>query len=213
MTAADGAMTVSQQFQRLCDEYIEHSTIGYWIGLLSPTARVESGAALAMASAMAFQYDIEEQAHRTGYVFPRDADWRQDFEPIAPIQLTNGWQPIEPAIGRLGSPAFADVAADAEVRRVAAVLAWPGEQIGDAVPRRERIAVGDPRRFSGLADVALMRAKKRGRGVLLVVRPGWSYDNALAPSEALRAAWSRAGFAALDRRPAGASGPDALGGA
>ena len=191
-----------RKFAAFLSQMTSPGALAYWIGILGPKAPpLASGDARGLCSTMSYQFDVEEQAHRTGHTFPHDADWRPYFEPAAPIQLTNAWSPLDASINRLGDPAMCDVAFDPDVRRLGAALVWRPNQLAAIGPTKRRGEPGDERRFAGLLEVVLMRASKRAWGVLLVVRPGWSYEWAQAPSNALRGAWRRAGFATDDRRP------------
>ena len=44
--------------------------------------------ATGISRAMSYQYDIEDQADLTGVVMTEGLDWREQYVPVAPVQLT-----------------------------------------------------------------------------------------------------------------------------
>lgn len=170
-------------------------TLAYWIGVVS--TQVERFTAEALGDAMSYQYDIEEQAGYTGYVFHEDSDW---LDCLAPVQLAKAWSPYAAATRFLGPPAWTTISKSKIWRRL--VCAWfppTVEKARNAVPRKDSTA--DERRFLSLLAVAGERACAKGLGILLVAQPGWSYDSGLHRFDpATDRAMRQVGFAVLDRR-------------
>lgn len=79
------------------------TTLAYWLGV-TDTASLKDIDAVSISRAMAYQYDTEEQADRTGMVMPDDVDWREHFAPVAPVQLTRAWSPLPYTSELLGPP-------------------------------------------------------------------------------------------------------------
>lgn len=156
--------------------------------------------AAGLHAALSFQYDIEEQAGRTGRLFPEDVESRESFQPIAPVQLTEAWSPLPNAIGLLGAPTWS--ARETGPGSSAAAVAWPSstlEQLRGAVIAAD--ASKDPRRFRQLLSVAAMRGLERRNGLLIVACPGWSYSHGCTFDAGTQRCMRRAHFAVVDRRP------------
>ena len=173
----------------------EQSCLAYWIGPCDVRG-LRDASASGIARAMAHQYDIEEQADRTGYVHARDVDWRTHFAPVAPVQLTRAWSPLPAAVEALGAPDWTSVETDV-LGTQAVACAW--KSIG--VHRLPAASVDEPdqERFRRLLAVTAMRASSADRGTLIAAKPGWSYMHAYQPSAVTRQLMERAGFAVADR--------------
>jgi hypothetical protein len=145
---------------------------------------------------MSYQYDIEEQAERTGRVLSLDAGWETFFSPIAPVQLTKAWSPLPAAVGLLGTPDWSSVETGSPSARAAA-CAWTsaGRQPQFTTAGVDR----DPRRFRQLLAATMVRADDLGQGILIVVKPGWSYDHAHTMSPVTRKLMEDSGFVISDR--------------
>jgi hypothetical protein len=85
-------------FDALASPRSAATTLAYWIGALTPDGFALVEHAEPITSAMALQYDLEEQAGYTGVLFPEDADWRGAFLPVAPVQLADRWSPFPAAV-------------------------------------------------------------------------------------------------------------------
>jgi hypothetical protein len=171
------------------------ATLAYWLGPCN-IAAVQDVDAVSIAQVMAYQYDIEEQADRTGVVIPADVDWREHFMPVAPVQLTRAWSPLPSAIQLLGSPDWISVGEPDILGKRAAACAWTSPRFDGPAPVPTRSP--DAGRFHRLLVLAVMRAGDSGRGILAVAKPGWSCDHAGISSETARL-MRAAGFAVQDR--------------
>jgi len=65
--------------------------------------------ATGISRAMSYQYDIEDQADLTGVVMTEGLDWREQYVPVAPVQLTRAWSPLPLAVEPLGPPDWTSV--------------------------------------------------------------------------------------------------------
>jgi hypothetical protein len=169
------------------------TSLAYWIGLCDRAA-FDGVNAVGMSRAMAYQYDVEEQADRTGIVIAADVDWRGVFSPIAPVQLVRAWSPLPAAVEVLGPPGWMSVEPDALGTTVAA-CAWA---VVDE-PAPVRAEPPDHDRFHRLLRVAVTRANADGKSVLIVAKPGWSYEHARTMTVVTRELMERAGFVVQDR--------------
>lgn len=174
----------------------EQSCLAYWIGTCD-VRELRGVSAAGIALAMSYQHDIEEQADRTGHVLAPDADWREHFTPVAPVQLTQAWSPLPVAVEVLGAPDWASVEQD-RLGANAAACTWnsAGVRRLSATPDSEP----DHDRFRRLLAVTAMRASSANRGVLIAAKPGWSYEHARQPSAVTRQLMEHAGFVVTDRR-------------
>ncbi len=190
---------VALSFEMLARAGGEQSCLAYWIGSCD-VAGLHGVGAGGIARAMSYQHDIEEQADRTGVVLARDAEWRDHFAPVAPVQLARAWSPLPAAVEVLGAPDWESVEPDV-MGTHAAACAWAS--VGTRRPPATRtLDAPDHERFRRLLAVAMMRAGSAGQGVLIAAKPGWSYENARPPSAATRQLMQRVGFAVADRRAA-----------
>lgn len=183
-------------------EALKVTSLAYWIGVARgrPVA-VDAGT---LSSAMSYQYDIEEQAGRIGYVFPPDANWRTYFRPIGPVQLTCRWSPIPTAIAVLGQPSWLS---RHESFATALACQWDSSSLLAAKAAPRAVAgVPDSSRFLALLSVAAELAVPQGGDLLLVAKPGWSYTHGCTFDEETRSLMQRARFAVLDRRAGGDRG-------
>lgn len=189
----------------------ETRSLAYWIGLLRPAFFTMEISAEAVAGTMEYQYELEDQAGRTGDLFPEDASWRGFFDPIAPVQLTEAWSPLPDAVARLGAPAVQRCGADeyeAEDGNVAAVLAWTADQVELVRPApRADPAERDRARFAGLLTIAAARAREKARGVVICAKPGWSHEHDVTFDARTEAIMRKAGFVVTDRRKPAARSP------
>jgi hypothetical protein len=171
------------------------TSLAYWIGPCI-VAELAGAAAGAIASSMSYQYDIEEQAERTGRVLSPDAGWETFFNPVAPVQLTRAWSPLPAAVDLLGTPDWSSVETESPSARAAA-YAWTtaGRQ-----PRfTTAVADGDHERFRQLLAATMVRADRPGWGILIAAKPGWSYDHGHAMSPETRQLMEDSGFVVTDR--------------
>lgn len=170
-------------------------TLAYWLGPCN-VAAVHGIDATGIAQAMSYQYEIEEQADRSGMVMPEDVDWREHYTPVAPVQLTRAWSPLPYAIHLLGPADWLSIGEPDLLGARAAACAWSAPRVDHPMPAPQNRP--DQRRFHRLLAVAVMRANDSGRGMLVVAKPGWSYvdDHISAAAARLMRA---AGFAFQDR--------------
>jgi hypothetical protein len=181
-------------FDALAPPGDEWSCLAYWVGPCDVEA-LRGGDAIGITRAMSYQYDVEDQADRTGTVLAA-ADWREDFTPIAPVQLTQRWSPLPYAIDVLGPPDWVSIEPDGMGTRAAA-CAWTSA--GTSTLQTPLPQVPDHERFRRLLIVALMRGRDINKGVLIAAKPGWSYDHAHSPSEAAHLLMEHVGFVVQDR--------------
>jgi hypothetical protein len=172
------------------------ATVAYWLGAVDLASLPEIDATGANG-AMAYQYETEEQADRTGVVMPEEVAWRKYFVPVAPVQLARAWSLLPYAIGQLGSPCWTSVGERDIFGVRAAACAWPARRL--RTPAAAPGDAPDQKRLHQLLAVAAMRASDSGRGVLVVTKPGWSYDDAAAISAETARLMRAAGFAVQDR--------------
>jgi hypothetical protein len=171
------------------------SCLAYWVGPCD-VAALRGVDAVELTRTMSYQYDVEDQADRTGTVIA-DADWREDFTPVAPVQLTRAWSPLPYAAGVLGPPDWVSIE-PAGMHTWAAACAWrsPADNGTLATARGHS---PDHDRFHRLLIVALMRAREINRGVLVAAKPGWSYDHAHPANDTTRRLMESVGFVVQDR--------------
>lgn len=188
------ALTLS--FQHLMgDNRRELTSLAYWIGPCV-VAELADAAAGPISSSMSYQYDIEEQAEWTGRVLPLDVEWTTLFTPVAPVQLTRAWSPLPAAVELLGTPDWSSVETDSPSARAAA-CAWT--TAGRRPQFTTTVVDSDHKRFRQLLAVTMIRAESPGRGILIVAKPGWSYDHARAMSPVTRKLMEYSGFVVTDR--------------
>jgi hypothetical protein len=173
------------------------ATLAYWLGPCD-TSVLHGADVVGIAGAMAFQYDVEEQADRTGAVIPDGVDWREDFAPVAPVQLTRAWSPLPLAVELLGPADWTSIEPDV-MGLSAAACAWKSPRFRQPAPVPTKPT--DQSRFHRLLALAVMRAKDAGRGVLVVAKPGWSYDDCAGISAETARLMRAVGFAVEDRHP------------
>jgi hypothetical protein len=173
----------------------EQSCLAYWIGSCAVVG-LHGVSASGIAHAMSYQYDVEEQAKRTGVVLAQDADWRDQFTPVAPVQLAQTWSPFPAAVEVLGAPDWTSV--EWEVMGTqAAACAWTSVEARQ--PPAIHASTPDHERFRRLLAVTVMRTNSANRGVLIAAKPGWSYDHARPPRAVTRQLMERVGFVVADR--------------
>lgn len=133
-------------------------TLAYWLGPCDVAALHDINA-LGITAAMSYQYDVEEQADRTGQVMPKYVDWREHFTPVAPVQLTRGWSPLPYAIELLGAPDWKSVEPDG-LGTLAAARAWRSPRLDRPAPPRH---AADQSRFHRLLVIAVTRRQRPRR--------------------------------------------------
>jgi hypothetical protein len=171
------------------------SCLAYWIGP-SDVQALRGVDAIGLTRAMSLQYDVEDLAERTGTVIA-DAPWRADFTAVAPVQLTRAWSPLPYAVDALGPPDWVSIE-PAGMHARAAACAWrPSADTGALAAARGLLP--DQDRFRRLLIVALIRAREINRGVVIVAKPGWSYEHARPTSHTTRRLMESAGFVVQDR--------------
>lgn len=174
-------------------------TVAYWMGTCRGN-RMDAERLLGIGGQMEYQYDVEEQAHCFGAPFPEDASWRRFFLPITPIQLALRWSPIPLAIEVLGDPCCEANELD-DMGCSLVVLFWNSSQVTEAHMPDSQNPQADVRRFLGLLGIAIARGREKGRGLLLVVKPGWAYDAVHKISDETKSIMERHGFVVTDRHP------------
>ena len=173
------------------------TSLAYWLGVYS--GKSESSSLLEVGSALSYQYDFEEQADCYGSALPEDQAWAEVFFPVAPIQLASGWSPLPRAIDVLGQPRVETLEDGAGTRMVA--VAWEAATIWGVKTTARHSSSADERRFLGLLTVAVTRAQATQLGLLLVAKPGWSYEHVHEVSKKTDRLMSKAGFVVTTRRP------------
>lgn len=176
------------------------TSLAYWSGVYR--GNTSSEAILGIATALSFQYDFEEQADSHGRVFPEDATWPKVFSPAAPIQLTRGWSPVPRAVDLLGQPVHEAVADEPGIRTIAAVWSVPGDVKSIARRLRSRRPEElDEKRFLELLAAVVYRAVEQHARVLLIARPGWSYEQTHRVSRRTSSLMTKSGFVVTTRTP------------
>jgi hypothetical protein len=194
------ALTTDLTFEDLRGEHASTTTLAYWFGLLAPRPWPPEADAAGVHRALSYQYEIEEQAGRTGRLFPEDVDWRKVLQPLAPVQLTRAWSPLPDAHRLLGQP-------DWSVFETASL--WTAVGVAWLPPRLERLrgarvprtAPADQARFFQLLTIAAMRGLERRRGLFIAACPGWDYDHGHSFDRATQGHMRRARFVFVDRHP------------
>jgi len=174
------------------------TTLAYWLGVADMPS-LQDIDAVSVSRAMAYQYDIEEQADRTGLVMPEDVDWREHFVPVAPVQLTRAWSPLPHAVDMLGPPDWTSVGEPDLLGTRAAGCAWTSPRFSTLAA--SPTGTSDRGRFHRLLVVAAMRANDTDKGVLVLAKPGWSYERRAAISAETAYLMRAAGFVVQDRHP------------
>ena len=174
-----------------------YTTLAYWLGPWAGT--LTSEAALEVAAAMSFQYDFEEQADAYGAALPADQNWTRAFAPVAPVQLAHEWSPLPCAVEVLGQPAVEALEVDAGIRM--AVAAWDASTVSGVKSTARHSSNADEKRFLGLLTVSVARAKEDRRGLLVIAKPGWSYDHVHGITKKTARLMGKAGFVVTTRRP------------
>lgn len=197
-------MIADLTFEALRGTDTAQTTLAYWLGLLAPRPWPPTADGPGLHGALSFQYETEEQAGRTGRLFPEDVDWRKSFQPIAPIQLTQSWSPLPYAREVLGEPDWFVMETGSATR--ATGVAWLSSRLERVkTGRLPKTAPVDHRRFLQLVKVAAMRGLERNKGLLIACCPGWSYDHDATFDRATRGHMLRARFVVTDRHAAEAS--------
>jgi hypothetical protein len=173
------------------------SCLAYWIGSCD-VAALDDVDAIGITRAMSLQYDIEEQADRTGVVIAEHSGWRDQFIPVAPVQLARAWSPLPTAVEVLGPPQWRSVEPDVMGTKAAACV-WRPADVDVRELAAARWASPDQERFRQLLVITVGRASQGNRGILIAAKPGWSYDKAIAPGEAARRLMDGVGFVVYDR--------------
>lgn len=193
MDVSDALLSAS--FGELQDVSFPSDTLAYWLGA-TPTPLTNEQCD-ALASLMSQQYDREEQAEAWGSAVDETLT---EFIPYLPVQLTQAWSPLRAAIAVLGRPDAAATNAQFGGRYVC--LAWKSVEALDEASARPSVATGGgcERRFDDVLRIACGRARARGFGLALVVKPGWSFDRVREPSQHAVALMHAAGFITTVRR-------------
>lgn len=154
-------------FDALAPPGEEWSCLAYWVGPCDVEA-LRGVDAIGLTRAMSYQYDVEDLADRIGTVIA-DADWRENFTPVAPVELTPAWSPLPYAADVLGPSDWVSIE-PAGMQTRAAACAWrsPADTGALATARGHS---PDHDRFRRLLIVALMRARDQQRSPRLVLRP------------------------------------------
>jgi hypothetical protein len=173
------------------------TTLAYWLGPYSGT--LDAQGLLGVAGAMSFQYDFEEQADVYGRALPENEEWPKLFKPVAPVQLALGWSPLPWAADVLGDPTVEAVESSTGTRMVAA--GWAGERVAGVKTTVRHSTTADEKRFLGLLTVTVTRAQQGGKGLLIVAKPGWSYEHVHGVSRHTARLMNKAGFVVTTRRP------------
>jgi hypothetical protein len=173
------------------------SCLAYWIGPCD-VAALHGIDAIGITRAMSLQYDVEDQADRTGVVIAETSGWRGQFSPVAPVQLARAWSPLPSATEVLGPPDWESVEPDVMGTRAAACV-WmpPTVNMGQLAAARWRSL--DQERFRQLLMAAVGRSSHSGRGILIGAKPGWSYDRVNVPGAATRRLMEGVDFVVFDR--------------
>lgn len=191
-------MQMPLSFEALCNTNLDHKTLAYWIGLFALQPWPPIYKAEALQAAMSYQYDIEEQAGDTGVLFSPDAEWRNSFQPLAPVQLVKEWSPLPYAMEILGTPAWSDLADSSGLRT--ACLAWLPTSLTSVRKHQLTSASSlDQQRFLQLLTVGAMRGIDRNKALLIVACPGWSYEHGYRFNDRTQAYMRKAHFVVTDR--------------
>jgi hypothetical protein len=186
-------------FEELRGTATWNTTLAYWVG--NYRGPDEPGELLSLARVMSLQYDFEAQADRHGRVFPEDNDWTTRFAPVAPVQLALGWSPVPRAIELLGAPAVEAFELEGDTHTVTCAWAPPSDlKVTARRLRAARPTSPDDKRLVELLTATAMRTHAKASRILLVARPGWSYERAGIITPRTESLMKRAGFVVADRR-------------
>ena len=174
------------------------TSLAYWVGVHrgNPTTREILG----LAGELSLQYDVEDQADAYGSVMPEQATWPRVFSPVAPIQLARAWSPVPRTVQLLGPPRDEAIAGETGIRTIAVAWSLPADV--KPIARRlrgQRTTAPDERRLLELLAAVVLRASQRSGDVVLIARPGWSYEHAHPASPRTASLMTRAGFVVTDR--------------
>jgi len=188
----------SRTFDELVGRHSEWCTsLAYWLGPYA--GKLDAKEVLELAAVMSLQYDYEEQADAYGAALPKDESWTGVFAPVAPVQLALRWSPLLCAVELLGEPRVEAVEEGPGARMV--VAAWDAASVSNIKTMGRHPETADEKRFVGLLTVSVTRAQQRRRGLLVVAKPGWSYEHMCGISETTARLMRKAGFVVTTRRP------------
>ena len=173
------------------------TSLAYWLGPYA--GKLDAEELLALGSVMGAQYDFEEQADAYGAALPDDQAWTKLFAPVAPVQLTDGWSPLPCAASVFGEPVA--LAGEAGTGSRMAAMGWGRDQVSAVKTTARRIGSADEKRWLGLLAVTVSRAQEDRRGLLVVAKPGWSYEHVARITKTTAKLMKEAGFVVTTRRP------------
>lgn len=148
------------------------TTLAYWIGSLKPDAPEKNLDPTHLGYVMGTMYDVEEQNFGGEY---GDIDDFTDayFSPTAPVTLAEKWCPLDSAAKWLGKPLWEEVEDGEFLLAAASVWKQPDFDVLDGITP----SAGDEAHFLFLLQLTLHRCVERGENILLICKPGWSFDH------------------------------------
>ncbi len=170
------------------------NTFAYWLGVLSDPSSKFAREADETCSAMACQYDVEEQAQEIDSLRSYRDVIPSIFRPIAPVTLSLDWSPFPAAFAALGQPVHLNRGGAGRALAIFRPVESP------TIPS----ATADERHFLFLLRHACDRAIQTKTWVLLAGSPGWSYtsEDYIAGDPDLQQLMADFGFVFYARKPA-----------
>jgi hypothetical protein len=175
-------------------DFINGKSVAYWLGVLKKDLPTEFHSPKALADAMSFHFDIEEQAWDAEHIRSAPSLLFDVLRPIAPVSLAEAWSPFPYAISTLGSPQEAGIDTRSGWLRPAFAI----------FPRPAQLVCPPPtnvheKRLMRLLGLVVDSAGSVDR-VLLVAQPGWSYDDCPRMPAHVKALMHEVGYQCVERR-------------
>jgi hypothetical protein len=175
-------------------EFINGKSVAYWLGILKKDLPAAFHTPKALAAAMSFHFDIEEQAWDVEHIRSTPDLLFEIFAPIAPVSLAEAWSPFPFAVSALGSPLEAAIDEGSGWHRPAFAIFRNPEGLVLPCPTDHH-----ERHFRRLLGLVADSAGSGDR-VLLVAQPGWSYDDCDRMTTHVKKLMYAVGYQCVERR-------------
>jgi hypothetical protein len=119
--------------------------------------------------------------------------------PVLRGPLTSRWSPVPSAVELLGEPTIEALEDESGIRMVAVL--WDSATVANITTTARPSTQPDGKRFLGLLTVSVTRAQEKRHGLLVVAKPGWSYEHVHPLSKRTARLMGEAGFVVTTRKP------------
>jgi hypothetical protein len=150
------------------------NSFAYWLCRLRKKPKPQDFNASTLENRMSYHYEVEEQAYMPKMLNSSPDLIPKYLAPIAPVTLAYRWSPFPMAFSLLGKPEYHEVSDPGRSRTAFAV--WKPKYLGADEIQAKTIDEAHFLFLLRLAASACLAAKCR---VILVGKPGWSYEHAV----------------------------------